>query len=95
MPRGGARPNSGPSPIWKHGKTKTIRVPIALADRLLEVARNMDEQLDSEPDTSSIEQVLRQCSDEVAAQVPPPKRKFVSRYLNKLVNAVLLCSGDR
>ncbi len=106
MPRGGARPNSGPSPIWKHGKTKTIRVPIALADRLLEVARIMDEQLYSEPatsskgrrhefDTSSFEAALKQCSNDIAAQVPLPKRKFVSRYLNKLIKAILLCLSDR
>jgi len=56
MPRGGARSNSGPSPSWKTGKTRTIRVPIALADQLLEVARQLDNApaLNSfEPDTGS------------------------------------------
>ena len=28
---------------WKHGKTKTIRVPIALADQVLAYARQLDE----------------------------------------------------
>ena len=27
---------------WKHGQTRTIRVPIALADRVLAVARQLD-----------------------------------------------------
>jgi len=43
MPRGGARQNSGPSPNWRHGKTRTIRVPIALADQILELAKKLDE----------------------------------------------------
>ncbi len=28
---------------WKHGQTRTIRVPIALADRVLELARQLDD----------------------------------------------------
>jgi hypothetical protein len=43
MPRGGHRDGSGGTSTWNYGKTKTIRVPVALADRLLEVARAMDE----------------------------------------------------
>lgn len=27
---------------WKHGQTRTIRVPIALADRVLTIARQLD-----------------------------------------------------
>jgi len=42
MPRGGRRDGAGGSSTWNQGKTKTIRVPIALADQLLEVARAMD-----------------------------------------------------
>jgi hypothetical protein len=45
MPRGGARPNSGPQPSWKSGRTQTIRVPVALADTLLKIARRLDENL--------------------------------------------------
>jgi hypothetical protein len=29
-------------PTWKHGKTKTIRVPIALADQILEYGYELD-----------------------------------------------------
>ena len=43
MSRGGARQNSGPDPKWRHGKTQTIRVPIALADQILAMAKKLDE----------------------------------------------------
>lgn len=43
MPRGGRRDGAGGASTWNHGKTKTIRVPIDLADRLLEIARAMDD----------------------------------------------------
>jgi len=42
MPRGGAREGSGPDSSWRLGKTKAIRVPIALADQLLKLAREAD-----------------------------------------------------
>ncbi len=42
MPRGGARPNSGPDSSWKHGKTSTIRVPLAIAPQILQYARALD-----------------------------------------------------
>jgi len=44
MPRGGKREGSGPKSNWKNGKTKTIRVPISLADDILNIARRLDEQ---------------------------------------------------
>ena len=60
MPRGGARPNSGPPPSWKHGRTTTIRVPRALAAQIKQLARQLDEGKleydtgsDLESDTSS------------------------------------------
>ena len=30
-------------PTWKHGATKTIRVPIALAEQILQIAKLLDE----------------------------------------------------
>lgn len=42
MPRGGAREGAGGISKWKHGKTKTIRVPEALADKVLVIARLLD-----------------------------------------------------
>lgn len=43
MPRGGRREKAGGISTWNSGKTKTIRVPIALADQLMEMARSIDE----------------------------------------------------
>lgn len=43
MPRGGARENSGRKPKWNLGATKAIRIPVAIADTILEIARRIDE----------------------------------------------------
>ncbi|MEG3971485.1 hypothetical protein QUA00_28280 [Microcoleus sp. T2B6] len=37
---------------WKHGKTRTIRVPIALADRVLTIARQLDNGVSSDTNDS-------------------------------------------
>lgn len=42
MARGGYREKAGGISTWKHGKTKTIRVPILLVDQVLEIARALD-----------------------------------------------------
>jgi hypothetical protein len=42
MARGGARLNAGAKSQWKHGKTKTIRVPEVLSLQILEYARKLD-----------------------------------------------------
>ena len=41
--RGGARPGAGGVCRWKHGRTKLVRLPVALLDKILEVARYMDQ----------------------------------------------------
>jgi hypothetical protein len=53
MPRGGVRSNSGAKGKWKHGKTKSIRVPEALTEQILEYARNLDESDIIESETES------------------------------------------
>jgi hypothetical protein len=40
--RGGKREGSGGKPSWNHGRTKPVRVPIALADKIVEIARILD-----------------------------------------------------
>ena len=40
---GGARPGAGGGCRWKHGKTKLVRLPVALVDKILQVARYMDQ----------------------------------------------------
>jgi hypothetical protein len=43
MARGGRREGAGAKPAWEHGKTKPIRVPIAIAERVLEIAKEIDQ----------------------------------------------------
>jgi hypothetical protein len=56
MSRGGKREGAGAKPSWKHGKTKTIRVPVVLADEILAVARKLDENglLEFSADSGSV-----------------------------------------
>jgi hypothetical protein len=53
MTRGGYREGAGGKPTWRHGKTKTIRVPEILADQVMEYARKLDEGAIIEPVTES------------------------------------------
>ncbi|NEO38158.1 MAG: hypothetical protein F6J90_18210 [Moorea sp. SIOASIH] len=43
MPRGGYRENSGRKPKWNLGQTKAVRIPVVIADTILEVAKRLDE----------------------------------------------------
>ncbi len=45
MTRGGRRLGAGSKATWKHGKTRTIRVPEVLAEQILDIARKLDEGL--------------------------------------------------
>lgn len=45
MPRGGKREGAGAPGKWKHGKTTSIRVPVALVDQILEAAYKIDQGL--------------------------------------------------
>lgn len=46
-------------PTWKHTPTRTIRVPVELADNILDYARDLDAGATSDsPDTSEIERYL-------------------------------------
>ena len=42
MNRGGYRQGAGRKAGWRHGATQTIRVPVALREELLEIARQLD-----------------------------------------------------
>lgn len=43
MSRGGRREGAGGKYKWIHGETKVIRVPVVLADKILEIAKMLDE----------------------------------------------------
>lgn len=42
MPRGGHREGAGGKPTWKQGKTTNIRIPVALKNKILKIARQLD-----------------------------------------------------
>ncbi len=72
--RGGARPNSGPKSSWRLGKTKAIRVPIAIADTLLTLARLMDrEETLNVPDLESSTDTHFLSLDEMGKSLKPCK----------------------
>jgi hypothetical protein len=45
MNKGGKREGAGGKSSWNNAKTKVIRVPEVLADRILEIARLLDSEL--------------------------------------------------
>ena len=53
MSRGGNRLGSGSKLKWNHGQTKTIRVPIELADKIIEIAHGLDQGLSFIPDNKA------------------------------------------
>ena len=53
MPKGGLRSTSW-KPTWKHGATKTIRVPIKLAEQILQLAKLLDEGHDINISSNSL-----------------------------------------
>jgi O-acetyl-ADP-ribose deacetylase (regulator of RNase III) len=56
MARGGRRKGSGAKSPWKNTPTMTIRVPKVLAERLLQIAKRLDQQsVDSMPSTDFVE----------------------------------------
>ena len=95
MPKGGARPNSGPRPHWKHGKTTTIRVPVVLSAQLLEIARHLDEG-DSFELVSGSKEVEKVVSKEMAegyvkdilVRLPIKDRKPALKVLSQLINKI-------
>lgn len=60
MPRGGLKSTSW-KPTWKHGATKTIRVPIALADRVLSIAKALDEGQEARKNSLVTGNALESC----------------------------------
>lgn len=47
-------------PKWQSGATQTIRVPIVLADRILDLAHRLDqgEDIEAKPDVETLSQVI-------------------------------------
>src|SRR4028118_1040299 len=52
---GGARPGAGRPRCWKHRPLKMVRVPVAFAEKILEIAQYMDQNDGRVPFTEASE----------------------------------------
>lgn len=80
MPRGGRRKGAGGRSKWKSGKTKTIRVPEILSERILEIARMLDEG-------QSLEDVTQSKTINFSGISVYSTQKGMIVYLHDLLNA--------
>jgi len=87
---GGARPGAGGGCRWKHGRTKLVRLPVALVDRILEVARYMDENEGRLPSSASVVMI----PDYPAQSLSSDQRKevFAKQEARRLAEQVM--DGD-
>ncbi|HEY9296880.1 MAG TPA: hypothetical protein VIQ31_10990 [Phormidium sp.] len=88
---GGARPGAGGGCRWKHGRTKLVRLPVALVDKILEVARYMDQNEGRLPLPDS---VVILPADYPAQSLSSEERKelFAKQKARRLAEQVML--GD-
>jgi hypothetical protein len=80
MTRGGKREGAGNKYKWNHGKTKVIRVPEAISDRVLEIAKIIDDGL-------SLDSVTQSKSIDLSGISVKMSDKGMFVYLKDLLNA--------
>ena len=72
MTRGGARKGAGKKTTWKSGcrfeDTKLIRVPKKIANRILELAHDLDEGRDYELVTKSLKEENQRLKEKLASE---------------------------
>jgi hypothetical protein len=85
---GGARPGAGGGCRWKHGRTKLVRLPVALVDKILEVARYMDQNEGRLPSSAPVVMI----PDYPAQSLSPDQRKevFAKQKARRLAEQVML-----
>jgi hypothetical protein len=88
--QGGARPGAGGGCRWKHGRTKLVRLPVALVDKILEVARYMDQNEGRLPSSAPVVMI----PDNPAQSLSPDQRKevFAKQKARRLAEQVM--GGD-
>lgn len=70
-------------PKWRHGKTRTIRVPIALAGEILDYAKKRDQGISEQNslDTENIKDFLI----EILAKVEAKEKGYKSNSATQLI----------
>jgi len=96
MPKGGRRSTTW-EPTWKSGKTKVIRVPEALAEKLLEAAQVLDEggeidcHVTGNKDLDFISRditSLKEAADTYLLTIRPKERQSAKRLLYGFLKSV-------
>ncbi len=96
MPKGGRRSTTW-APTWKSGKTTVIRVPEAFEDRLMEIARVLDEGGECHvagnnrlvTDNKAIDEAaLKEAANTFLMTVPPKERQMAKRLLYKFIDTI-------
>jgi hypothetical protein len=87
---GGARPGAGGGCRWKHGRTKLVRLPVALVDKILEVARYMDQNEGRLPSSAPVVMIPDYSAQSLSAD--QRKEVFVKQEARRLAEQVM--GGD-
>jgi septal ring factor EnvC (AmiA/AmiB activator) len=88
--RGGYRPGSGNKYKWRHGETKPVRIPIAIADEVVELAKAIDSGKRLVPDDNVTQSANTRGSDEEVdkCQAEIENLKALSRKLSDKVGGL-------
>jgi hypothetical protein len=84
---GGARLGAGGGGRWKHGRTKLVRLPVTLVDKILEVARYMDQDEGRLPSSAPVVRI----PDYPAQSLSSEERKefFAKQKARRLAEQVM------
>lgn len=86
-PRGNPATLTSYAPKWQSGSTQVIRVPIALADQILELAHRLDQGLPVEA-AKSTSQTLLQAIEKLNQVAETPRNNF-SKERRELLRAAI------
>lgn len=77
------------TPKWKHGKTRTIRVPIALADQILDYAHQLDEgkAIATQDQNKKLHEALTQVIDALKQVCETPHTSKFTRLIKAQLTA--------
>jgi antitoxin component of MazEF toxin-antitoxin module len=92
-PRGNESTLKKYQPTWKTGRTQTIRVPVALADQILEYARQLDAGNDTQQTGSNhLSQVVELLED---VRDHAPRNSFGQIWRGKVAQAIDLLRSQQ
>jgi hypothetical protein len=90
--RGGARPGAGGGCRWKHGRTKSVRLPVALLDKILEVARYMDQNDGNLPPSAPVVITSGHLSESLSGE---ELKEFLAKKKARKLASKVMCGDER